>query len=181
MMTNFMLKYNNTNIITVNIPHRHDLANDSKTNLEVQAYNAKLTKLATLFNHVTLIEIDSNRKYFTKHGLHLNNPGKAWLAKQTASQINKLVRDSNKPDPRIALEWKDTKTNVSINTTTNHNPNLEITVGDFSKHDLSKVLAPPSQNHNNQGNKTDNEQLRKTSSRQKKAPVTRSNDFLWEW
>jgi hypothetical protein len=33
MMTEFMLKYNNTNIILVNIPHRYDLANDSKVNL----------------------------------------------------------------------------------------------------------------------------------------------------
>jgi hypothetical protein len=39
VMTKFMLKYNNTNIILVNIPYmsRYDLVTDSKVNLEIQA------------------------------------------------------------------------------------------------------------------------------------------------
>ena len=60
MMTQFMQKYNNTNIIFVNIPQRHDLAKNSRTNLEIQAFNTKLSKIATLFSHVTLIKIDFN-------------------------------------------------------------------------------------------------------------------------
>jgi len=79
MMPQFMQKYNNTNMIFVNIPQRHDLAKDSRTNLEIQAFNAKLSNTAKLFSHVTLVEIDFNRKYFTKHGLHLNNAGKSGL------------------------------------------------------------------------------------------------------
>jgi hypothetical protein len=35
MMTKFMLKYNNANIILVNIQYRYDLAKDSKVNLEI--------------------------------------------------------------------------------------------------------------------------------------------------
>jgi len=76
-----MQKYNNNNIIVVNIPHRHDLAKDSRTNLEIQAFNAQLSKTAKSFRHVAVVEMDSNRKYFTKHGLHLNNGGKDCLAK----------------------------------------------------------------------------------------------------
>jgi len=91
MMTQFMQKYNNTNIIFVNIPQRHDLAKYSRTNLEIQAFNTKLSKIATQFSHVTLTEIDFNRNYFTKHGLHLNNAGKEWLANLIASHIDKLV------------------------------------------------------------------------------------------
>ena len=71
MMTQFMQKYNNTNMIFVNIPQRHDLAKDSRTNLEIQAFNTKLSKTAKLFGHVMLLEIDFERKYFTKHGLYL--------------------------------------------------------------------------------------------------------------
>jgi hypothetical protein len=41
MMTQFMQKYYNANMIAVNIPHRHDLAKDSRTNLEFQAFNNK--------------------------------------------------------------------------------------------------------------------------------------------
>ena len=95
-MTQFMQKYNTTNIVFVNILQRHDLAEDSRTNLEIQAFNAKLSKIATLFSHVTLVEIDFNRKYYTKHGLHLNTAGKECLAKLIASKIDKLVSDNNK-------------------------------------------------------------------------------------
>jgi len=38
MMTQFMQKYNNTDIIDVNIPARHDLGKDCKTSLAIQAY-----------------------------------------------------------------------------------------------------------------------------------------------
>jgi len=146
---------------------------DSRTNLEIQAFNTKLSKIATLFSHVTLIKIDFNRKYFTKHGLHLNNAGKEWLAKLIASQIDKLVRDINKTQPIIALNWKEETTNVSINVTNNHKPNLMLNEDDFSN-----VLVSPIQIHKNQYNKTDSELLCSTSSRQKKAPVTRSKDFF---
>jgi len=175
MMIQFMQKYNNTNIIFVNIPQRHDLAKYSRTNLEIQAFNTKLSKISTLFSHVTLIKIDFNRKYFTKHGLQLNNAGKEWHAKLIASQIDKLVSDINKTEPIIALNWKEETTNVSINVTNNHKPNLMLTEDDFSN-----VLVSPIQIHNNQYNKTDSELLCKTEKRQKKAPVTRSKDFLWQ-
>ena len=42
----------------------------------MKALSTKLGKIASLFSHVTLIDIDFNRKCFTKHGLHLNNAGK---------------------------------------------------------------------------------------------------------
>jgi len=96
MMTQFMQKYNNTNIIFVNIHQRFDLSKDSRTNLEIQAFNAQLSKITKLLSHVTLVEIDFNRKYFTKHGLHLNNAGKEWFAKVIASQIDKFINDINK-------------------------------------------------------------------------------------
>jgi len=107
--------------------------------------------------------------------LHLNNPGKEWLAKLIASQIDELVSDINKTELIIALNWKEETTNVSINVTNNHKPNLMLTEDDFSK-----VLVSPIQIHNNQGNKTDSELLHKTSSRQEKTPITRSKDFLWQ-
>jgi lysophospholipase L1-like esterase len=76
MITQFMQKYNNTNIIVVNIPHRHDLAKASRANFEIQAFNAKLSKIANSCRHVSLVAKDFNGKHFTKHGLHLNNARK---------------------------------------------------------------------------------------------------------
>jgi hypothetical protein len=40
-----------------------DLAKDSRKNLEIQAFNAKLSKTVKSFRHVTLDEMDFNRKY----------------------------------------------------------------------------------------------------------------------
>jgi hypothetical protein len=50
--------------------------------------------------------MDFNRKQFTKHGLHLNNAEKEWLAKLTASQIDKVTNNINKTEHVIALNWK---------------------------------------------------------------------------
>jgi hypothetical protein len=175
MMAQFMQKYNNTNIIAVNVPHRHDLAKDSRTNLEIQAFNAKLSRTAKSFKYVTLVEMDFNRRYFTRHGLHLNNAGKEWLAKLIATQIDKLINNINKIEPVIALNWKEETTNESFNVTDNHKPNL-MSIED----DLSKVMIPPIQIHNSQGNMADSESLHRTSNRQTKAPITRSKDFLWQ-
>jgi len=38
-MTQFIQNHNNTNIIVLNIPHRHDLTKDSRPNLEIQTFN----------------------------------------------------------------------------------------------------------------------------------------------
>ena len=73
MMTQFMQKYNNTNIMVVNIPTRHDLAKDCKTTLVFQAHSVKLSITSKSFRHITLVEMVSNRKYITKHDLHLNS------------------------------------------------------------------------------------------------------------
>jgi hypothetical protein len=45
---------------------------------------------------------------------------------------------------------------------------------------LLEVLIPPTQIYDNQGNTAENESLHRTSNRQKKVPVTRSKDFLWQ-
>jgi hypothetical protein len=60
-----MQKYVNTNIIVVNIPHRYDMDRNSVTNLEIQAFNRNLNKMAKVFSHVPVVEVDLNRKYFT--------------------------------------------------------------------------------------------------------------------
>ena len=96
-------------------------------------------------------------------------------SRKIASQANKLVSDFNKTEPIIALNWKEETTNISTNVTNNHKPNLILAEEGFSN-----ILVPPSLIHNNEDNKSDSESLRKTSNRQKKAPITRSKDFLWQ-
>ena len=116
--------------------------------------------------------MDFHRKHFTKHGFHLNNAGKEELAKLIASQIDKLI--SNSFEPMTALKLKEDPTNEDSNTTDHPKPNVVLSEDDFSK-----TMTPPVQISNCQGDMTDNDSFRRTSKRQKKAPVTKSNDFLW--
>jgi len=169
-MTQFIQNHNNTNIIVLNIPHRHDLAMDSRPNLEIQTFNTKLAKITKKLQHVALFEMDFHRKHFTKHGLHLNNAGKEELAKLIAFRIDKLV--NNVLEPMTALKWKKEPTNEEINAADYHKPNVV-----SSEDEFSKIMIPPIQIYNCQGDRTDS--LPRTSNRQKKAPVTKSNDFLW--
>jgi S-adenosylmethionine synthetase len=64
----------------VNIPLSYDLAMNSPVNLEIHVFSTNLSKRAKLLKHVDLVEMNFNRNYFTKHGLHLNNVGKEGLA-----------------------------------------------------------------------------------------------------
>jgi len=106
-MARLMQKCSNSNIIVVNIPHRYDLNRNSVINLEIQAFNKKLNKIARVFSHAAIVETDLDRKYFTRHGMHLNNSGKECLSKLIATQINRLVNGNNKDVPAVPLNWKD--------------------------------------------------------------------------
>ena len=73
----YVKKNNNTNIVLIEVPHRHDLSDRSCVNIALQLYNSKLRNIATRFKHVTVIEGPIERQYFTLHGLHYNRKGKA--------------------------------------------------------------------------------------------------------
>ena len=60
--------------------------------------------MANSFNHVTLLEWNHNREYFTEHGMHLNKRGKGLVSKLLALEIMKL-KELKKTTP-IRLGWK---------------------------------------------------------------------------
>jgi hypothetical protein len=69
-----------TNVIVVNIPHRHDLSPSSCVNDEVERVNTKIRKTCNHFNNVRVLEVDKcPRTEHTKHGLHFNGYGKGKL------------------------------------------------------------------------------------------------------
>jgi hypothetical protein len=138
-----------------------------KTNLCIQAYNSKLKNIVKLFKHVSLVEMSTNWRHFTKHGLHLNSLGKEWLAKQTAIQIELLVVSSSKVNTIIPLKWKEETMNLI-------NENMM-----SSEMNTVEGLIPSIQSPDNQINLEKNDSLRRISMRNKKAPTTRTKDFLW--
>jgi hypothetical protein len=163
----FVQKHNNTNIIIVNIPHRYDLDRTSVINSKIQAFNRQTLKVVKAYSHATIVDTNLDRKFFTRHGLHLNKRGKEWLAKLLATQINRLVINKAMVSPKIALKWKDESA---------VNQYLEI---------LMKSKSPPAQT-NNTNSKIQIDTLHKetavprTSNRQKRQPITRNKDFLWK-
>jgi hypothetical protein len=54
----------------------------SCVNEEIGALNQKLMKITKIIGHVLIMEVDPNREYYTKHGQHQNNLGKAKVSKQ---------------------------------------------------------------------------------------------------
>ena len=165
ILYSFVQKYNNTNIIIVNIPHRYDLDRTSVINSEIQAFNRQILQVAKAYSRVIIVDTNLDRKLFTRHGMHLNKRGNEWLAKLLATQISRLVINKVRVEPKIALKWKD-----------------ELVVNQCLEINMSSE-SPPAQ-INNTNNKIQIETLHKetavlrTSNRQKRQPITRNKDFL---
>jgi lysophospholipase L1-like esterase len=90
-ITQFVQTYYNTNIVILALPHRFDLHKESETNFGIQKINAELKEMTKLFRYASMIEMELNRDYHTKHGLHFNKAGKEKLARLTANLINQTV------------------------------------------------------------------------------------------
>lgn len=172
-ITRFIQRNYGTNIIVLDIPQRYDLSS-SCVNNEIEEFNRKLRKIATLYNHVSLIETNLRRECFTKHGMHWNSLGKTLVGKLISLQINKLVGKGIQTP--INLPWID---NASLGITGSCNEEMITLSGNGS---LS------TDNMNIRNNEQRNQQketgiveinLRRTSVRQRKIPITRREDFLW--
>ena len=105
-MAQFIQANARSNIIIVNIPPRHDIGSNSVINLEIQATNRKLNKIAKAYTDVMIVDSNLHRNCFTRHGLHLNKYGKERLSKQIATQIHKLAGDNSKNAITIPLKWE---------------------------------------------------------------------------
>jgi hypothetical protein len=92
-ITNLIKSVNHTNarIIVVCVPHRHDLENYSYISNNIRLLSSKLYRLAKIFKHVSILEVDNSRLLFTKHGIHLNVMGKKLLTNQLSLQILSLL------------------------------------------------------------------------------------------
>ena len=130
---------NHTNIILVSAPHGYDLMQPSCVNNEIRSFNINLMKGARAYQHVSILEMSSDRKLFTNHGLNLNGLGKLVLSKQIVSHIYAMV--DQKEDLPIISSW-----------------NSDLIYTDMQ----------------HQGRA-----INRTSTRIKKTPSTKSDDFVW--
>ena len=142
-----------TNVILASVLHRHDLMSSSCVNEEIRALNQKLMKITKIFGHVSIMEVDPNREYYTKHGQHPYNLGKAKVSKQLFLQLLSVLQQK-KAIP-ICLSW-----------TKDHTNNVHDETQD-------QVEKPPSTTTTEQNNSAP-----RKSYRLKETPATMNEDFF---
>ncbi|XP_049809772.1 uncharacterized protein LOC126252858 [Schistocerca nitens] len=94
-----------TNVLIVNIPHRHDLPPWSCVNREINVANECITEICTNFKNVDIVDINRlERRFHTVHGLHLNTPGKKLLAEKICTRISKKSEEKSISDKQTEIK-----------------------------------------------------------------------------
>jgi len=73
-------------------------------NSEIISFNRKLKKMVKVYQHMSVLEMDNDRKLFTNLGLHLNSQGKEVLSKLIVSHTYSVLEQ--KIDPLLILNWR---------------------------------------------------------------------------
>jgi hypothetical protein len=160
-ISNCVKANNNTHIILLSAPHRHDLMDSSYVNKEIKSCNRKLMKHVKTVNHTKVLDIDP-----TKRILYSARSASKWAREGRGCQTNSSSTFHNskeKVDEPISLGWE----------------------SDFMKGDPSTVsenrneILIVRENEINQVDTLDSEEIfPRISTRPKKTPVTRRNDFF---
>jgi hypothetical protein len=83
----FIKSNNHTNIVLANVSIRYDLLYYSQVNKGERSYNKKLLEIIKEQKQVALIEKETDRKYYTRHGLHFNKLGKLLFSNKITQAI----------------------------------------------------------------------------------------------
>jgi hypothetical protein len=110
-MVKFVKQNSHTNIVIMRAPHRHDLSDLSCVNNEVKGFNRKLQKMMKIYDNTEILDVDINREYYTRHGLHMNISGREKMAKKISEAVSKIV--TKKKEKPITLTWEDMFTGQS--------------------------------------------------------------------
>jgi hypothetical protein len=98
----FVINANHTNVILMSAPHRYDLIRNSCVNNEVEVFNRKLRERLERFGKVKMIDVVSERNFYTKHGQQLNSGRKESMAKKIATTTECLLNRKVEP---ISGKW----------------------------------------------------------------------------
>ena len=74
----------------------------------MEAFNRKLCKRLKRFEEVKMIEVISERAFYTKHGHHLNTRGKEFMAKKIVATIECVINRKMRP---VSMKWCNEVTN----------------------------------------------------------------------
>jgi hypothetical protein len=94
-LSNLMNANKKVNIVLINSPQIHDLLLSSCVSNEVVKFNRQLKKIVKLHANVELLEVELQRKHFTRHGQHLNYRSKELVSLELAKKIEQLLNKVN--------------------------------------------------------------------------------------
>ena len=94
-----------TNIILMEVPHRHDLIQYLCVNKEVEKFNSNIKKHMKVHENAEVVKVNLQRRAFTKHGVYMNAMGKEIMAKRITETIKHTLK-MNKKKP-IIMKWKE--------------------------------------------------------------------------
>ena len=171
---NFVENHKQTNVIVMSVPYRHDLESSSCVNHEVKVYNRKLKKNLKLFDNRCVLEVDTDRELYTRHGLHMNLKGKERIACKIAETIKDMInkkmsvpiRMKHKED--LGRENKETE-GETITMETETNQEISKKNSQFNTETKDKTM----------GTLTLDILGNRSSTRQRKTPKSLTDDFLW--
>jgi hypothetical protein len=199
----FMRTNSHTNIILMGVPHRFHLSDSACVNNEVESFNNKLLKIIKPFSFSSLLRIEQRRENFTRHGMHLNATGKALVAKQLVNCVNSIL--NQKEGKSICMGWKagpdictadENKVKQDYSSLDKSNlGNNRSSVNDLNRRKVNCNQVWTSMQDEMSGQVTANlvcsekrsnpkstatkPAVNRTSSRIRKAPVTKKDAFLW--
>lgn len=183
---NFVKHNRRTNIIVMEILHRHDLVEWSCVNKEIEQFNRQLTKRLRLEDQVSISRLKLGRQHFTRHGMHINYKGKEVICQQIAELIQQKMDTENKAlqlnmiplnyEPSIDQEATNPieVTDQESKEDTVHGEDTEAQGNKAEEASLDPSLkgaALPKRDQQQQ------QQIR-SSNRKRRPPVKISNDFL---
>jgi hypothetical protein len=114
-LNNFSNLRNNTNIMIISIPQRHDLSSESCVSKGILAFNRKLHKLMKNKELVKVLDCNIPREGYTRHGQHHNPKGKAMLALQIMQELTKQSEvNTINPNP-IPMAWMKSSSDPTSN------------------------------------------------------------------
>jgi hypothetical protein len=175
----FVKTSSESNILLINAPHRHDLIPNLCVNKEVAKYNRLMKIVAKQNPNIQFLDLDLDRSHFTNHGMHMNSKGKDQTSQHLAELIE-LIFDLPQPPP-IPIPWELTSPRLSNTDSyqTDKQP-PDVSVIQMRKSSTETTIPQQTVSKTDQTDPLNQaKEPNRVSSRQKKPPQTKSDDFLW--
>jgi hypothetical protein len=181
---NFVKLNRHTNIIVMEILHRHDLADWSCVNKEIEQFNRQLNKRLRLDDQVSISRLNLGRQHFTRHGMHINYKGKEVMCQQIAELIQQKIGTVNK-----ALQLNMIPLNYEVNIDQEATNPVEVTHQEYKEDTVHREDTEAQGNKSEKASldpslkgaalpERDQRQQTRSSNRKRRPPVKISNDFL---